>query len=904
MNYSQNAGQHQRTKRRRKRRKKKNLVGVFIIRLLIILIVVGVIAAAGMAIGAFVSIIGASPTLNAEDVVPESYTSIIYDQDGNEIDMLHGEENREYVKLSSIPVDLKNAIVAIEDERFYEHNGIDFRGIVRAVWVDISTRDFTQGASTITQQLMKNEVLSSEKKLKRKIQEMYLAIAFEKQLTQSLGSKQKAKEYILELYLNSISLNHGLNGVQAAAKFYFGKDVSELNLAECAAIAGITKNPSAYSPLSNPEKNKERQTTVLNKMLELDYITQSEYNTAMADDIYSRIVGETKSEHTDAMHNYFVDSVIAELADQLMEEKKMSKQQAYNMIYSGGLQIYTTVDTSMQDAMEESFANDELFPPNANTITASYTISVMDNATEEQTHTFREQTVSSEEEAEEFAQSVKDEVLNSSNTLVADKLTVAKSLQASMVIMDYHNGQVKAIVGGREKTGDLVFNRATQALRQPGSCFKVLASFVPALDLGVAMPGSFFKDEEFTFNGWSPKNWYSSGYRGWATIRDGVRDSLNIVAAKTIAEVGVDNAFSYLENFGFTTLEGGVNENGLTDRGPAISLGGITNGISTLELTAAYSTIANGGVYNKPVFYTKVLDHNGNVIIDNTENESKRVIKETTAYMATEMMKDVITSGTGGLARLSGMTVAGKTGTTNDDKDLMFAGYTPYYCAGIWMGYDAPKKIPYDKSYHLLLWKDVMSKVHEGLENKTLMDRPSGISSITLCAEGGGAATELCDKDYYAAYSYYKHATSTDICTSDFKVEKTCGVHKEFEICKVCGKLAGPNTAADDRMSVVLAVDEDNNILNLPSKTDDVLIIDLKSECMGGEGHLEAGNDTIFGDDEPIADPDNPEFMVPGDAPNGENTERPTETPSVPVQPPVTEPEVPEEDDDSGSIFG
>ncbi len=914
MDYSKNANERQRSRKRRKRKKKKNLVLVYILRVIAVLFVVGVIAAVGLMIGAYAGIIGSVPNFNTEDVVPESYTSIIYDQDGNEIDKLHGDENREYVKLSSIPKDLQNAVIAIEDERFYEHNGIDFRGIMRALVVDIISMDFSQGASTITQQLIKNEKLTSEKKLTRKLQEQYLAVVLEKQLTESLGSKQKAKEYILELYLNTISLNHGLNGVQTAAEFYFGKDVSELTLAECASIAGITKNPSAYSPLSNPENNKERQTLVLNKMLELDFITQTEYDEAMAEDIYSNIVGEIKTDdNSGANHSYFVDSVIVELASQLMEEKNMSKQQAYNMIYSGGLQIYTTVDTNMQSIMEESFKNDALFPPLCSTITASYTISVMDNETEEQQHIFREQVVESQEEAEAFAQSVKDEVLNSSNTLVAEKLDVAKSLQAAMVIMDYRTGEVKALVGGREKTGDLVFNRATQALRQPGSCFKVLASFAPAIDLGVAMPGSIYIDEPFTYNGWSPKNWYSSGYRGPATIRDGVTDSLNIVAAKTIVDVGVDNAFNYLENFGFTTLQDKPDENGLTDRGAAISLGGITNGISVLELTAAYSTIANNGVYNEPVFYTKVLDHNGNVVIDNTQKESKRVLKETTAYMLTDMMEDVITSGTGTLARLNGMTVAGKTGTTNDDKDLMFAGYTPYYCGGIWMGYDNPKTMKYDKSYHLLLWKDVMQQIHDGLANKEIMERPSGISSITLCAYGDGKATDICSNDYYGGTGYYGITTSTDMCTSDFSVSSTCSVHKQYEVCKVCGKLAGPSTSSEDIMSVVLAVDSNNQIMNMPSEIDPEsgkIKIDINSTCTGGDGHNELEGGSIFGDE-------NGDTSAPDD-PFGGSTETPdsNETPSgggettVPEAPdtqtPVTPPPTENTDDtgDTGSIFG
>ncbi|MGL4790476.1 MAG: transglycosylase domain-containing protein, partial [Anaerotignaceae bacterium] len=474
MDYSQNANNENKSKRK-KRRKRKNIVVTIIFRVFIILFIVGCFAAGGAFLGAYMGIIEDTPTLNASDAVPESYTSILYDANGNEVDRLHGEENREYVKLTSIPLDLRRAVIAIEDERFYSHNGVDIKGMFRALWVNIREQDTSQGASTITQQLMKNEVLTTEQTITRKLKEQYLAVSFEKELISTLGTKRKAKDYILELYLNTIALNHGLNGVQAASLYYFGKDVSELSLAESASIAGITKNPSAYSPISNPTKNKERQTLVLDKMLELEFITQSEYNTAMAEDIYANLVGKTTANTSEvANHNYFIDSAIVALADQLQEEKQMSRQQAYNTIYSGGLKIYLTMDSSMQSTMEESFKNDSLFPPKASGYTVTYTLSVMDNATEVQSHYERSKKISNESEADAFVEAVKSELVGSNETIVADKVNISKSLQAAMTIMDYRTGGVKAIVGGREKDGDLVFNRATQALRQPGSCFKVL----------------------------------------------------------------------------------------------------------------------------------------------------------------------------------------------------------------------------------------------------------------------------------------------------------------------------------------------------------------------------------------------------------------------------------------------
>ena len=739
MDYSKDANQKRTNNKKSKKHKRKNSVGMIIMRVFAIAIIIGAFAAVGGVLGAYMGIIENTDKLNAIDVKPENYTSFIYDADGNEIDSLHGEENREYVFLSDIPKYLQNAVVAIEDERFYEHNGIDIKGMFRALIVNIKSRDMSQGASTLTQQLIKNEVLTNEKSFKRKIQEQYLAVNFEKKLEKELGSKEKAKDYILELYLNSIALNHGLNGVQAAAKFYYGKDVKDLSLAECASIAGITKNPSKYSPISYPEKNKERQLTVLTKMLDLGYITEAEYNTAKDEDIYSKLVGNKDSEgNSTSIHSYFVDQLVVDVAKDLINEKGLSKQQAYKMIYSGGLKIYSTIDTKMQDIMETSYKDDKLFPPKGNTLDVAYKISIKDNATNEQKHYERDTTVNTKEEADAFVKSVKDELLNSSNSMILDNVTITDSLQSAMVISDYHNGQVKALIGGRgEKQGDLVLNRATQSLRQPGSCFKVLASYAPAVDLGVVSPGTVIIDEPFSVGKWSPKNWYS-GYRGAQTVRQGIKDSENILAAKTIVNVGVDKAFDYLINFGFTTLVDAPNANGLTDKGPAISLGGITNGVSVLELTAAYGTIANGGEYIEPTLYTKILDHDGNDYLVKNQ-KTRRVIKESTAFMLTDMMKDVISGGgTGGLARFKNvkMALAGKTGTTTDDKDLTFAGYSPYYVAGIWLGYDQPKKIIYDKSYHLLLWKDVMEKVHSGLEYKDFV-KPNGVAVRTTCAVSG-----------------------------------------------------------------------------------------------------------------------------------------------------------------------
>ncbi|WP_337504833.1 transglycosylase domain-containing protein, partial [Anaerotignum lactatifermentans] len=503
-------------------------------------------AVAGAGLGTVFGILQSTDMLNTSDVMPQSYTSIVYDDAGTEVNKLHGKENREYVNLDEIPLHMQHAVVAIEDERFYEHGGIDMRGIFRALVENIKTKSFLQGASTITQQLIKSEVLTNEKSIVRKVKEQFLALNLEDTLEKQLGSKEAAKDYILELYLNTIALSHGLNGVEAASQYYFGKHVSDLTLAESACIASITNNPSLYAPDSQPENNKKRQTLVLDKMLELGYITQEEHDEALAEDVYANLVCTNQEESTGvANHNYFVEAMIDQLAEDLQEELGYTSAQAYKMIYNNGLEIHTTMNTEMQAILDETFTDDSMFPPSDGTLDVTYLISVADTSkpvsgpddTSNQSHYERKTTVTSEDEVDAFVESVKDELLDDTHQLVLDKVTVSKSLQSAMVIMDQSNGQIKALVGGRgQKPGDSVFNRATQGLRQQGSAMKILASYAPAIDTGLLMPGSIIVDEPVTYGSWSPKNWQGRFF-GPLTVREGIRDSMNVLAVKTFMMV-------------------------------------------------------------------------------------------------------------------------------------------------------------------------------------------------------------------------------------------------------------------------------------------------------------------------------------------------------------------------------
>ena len=848
-------------KKRRKRRKKKSVNGKIGKVLLVVIVVIG-FAVAGAVLGTVFGILQSTEMLNTSDVMPDSYTSIIYDADGEAVDKLHGSENREYVKLSAITSNMQNAVIAIEDKRFYEHNGIDMRGIMRAMIENIKTMSFSQGASTLTQQVIKNEVLTNEKSITRKIKEQYLAVSLENALEKQLGSKEAAKKYVLELYLNTMALHHGLHGVESAAQYYFGKHASELTLAESACIAGITKNPGRYAPDVNEEESRNRQLTVLEEMLNQGFITQEEHDAAVAEDVYGHLVcKENAEEEGNANHNWFVEAAVQQIKADLVEKKNMTEAQASNLIYSGGLQIYTTMDSSMQETAEAAMKNDNLFPAGDGTLDVTYLISVLDTENSDensnQSHYEKKTTATSQAEVDAFVESVKAELLDDTHTLVLDKLTVSKSLQAAMVIMDQSNGQVKAVVGGRgEKPGDSVFNRATQALRQQGSTMKPLAAYAPAIDTGKLMPGSIIVDEPVTYGSWSPKNW-DGKYIGPTTVRQGIWHSMNVLAVRTFVEiVGAETAYQYLLDFGFTTIDE-------RDKAGTTALGGLTQGVSVLEQTAAYATIANGGTYYEPMFYTEVLDHDGNVLLDNSDQETHRVLKETTAFLLTDMMRDVITKGTGTQAAISGMNVAGKTGTTNDTIDLTFYGYTPYYTAGIWMGYDTQKEIKNAGNAHLRIWKSVMTDIHydQGLKNKEF-EKPDGLTTRSYCSATGLAPTELCSSDYYG------YGTHSDYVTTDFKGDNggTCTMHKSYVICKESGKIASPNCPADSTMQVVLAVDSSGNIKGKPTTIPEgKLDINVSAACdLSHAGGTTDPNQTTTPTDPTTSDP-NYNDQIPDD---------------------------------------
>ena len=720
-----------------------SLIRVLFVALITICVVIGCTG-----IGAFRGIIDNAPDANDIDISPLGYATFLYDGDGNQLRKLTApSSNRLPVSIDQIPLDLQHAVVAIEDERFYEHNGIDVRGILRAFVKNITSGDLSEGASTITQQLLKNNVFTNWtqestwlERFTRKIQEQYLAVEVEKNINN--------KNVILENYLNTINLGAGTYGVQAAAHKYFDKDVWDLNLSECATLAGITQNPTQYNPIEHPEANAKRRKEVLDHMLDQGYITQEQYDQVINDDVYSGIQAAQvlNSETENTVYSYFEDELIDQVVDDLMNIKGYTRTQAQNLVYSGGLSIYTTQDARIQSILDEEYADPSNYPDYVQ-YALDYALTVKNPQGEEVNYSkemlklyFQNEDpefdllFDSQEEGQEYVDRYKASILADGSTVVAERVSFAPQPQSSMSVIDQHTGYVKAIIGGRgEKTASLTLNRATDTTRQPGSTFKILSTYAPALNEKGMTLATTFEDEPYNYPDGSPVNNASKSYGGTTTIRKAIQNSVNVVAVKCLEEVTPQLGLQYLDNFGFTTLAHGTeadrDANGTvwTDANLPLALGGLTHGVTNVELCAAYAAIANSGNYIEPIYYTKILDHNGNVLIEKN-SAGRSVIKESTAWLLTSAMEDVVTQGTGTACQLDNMTVAGKTGTTDAYNDLWFVGYTPYYTCAVWSGFDNNEKLPEDaRNFHKNLWKKVMTRIHEGLPDRDfeMPEKPS-----------------------------------------------------------------------------------------------------------------------------------------------------------------------------------
>lgn len=652
-------------------------------------------------------------------------TSVIYYEDpktGQDVVLrkLYGGANRTWVKYEDIPKNLIHACIAIEDKRFEDHQGVDWVTTLKAC-VKMFLGRGEAGGSTITQQLVKNITGRDEVTVRRKLVEIFSALELEKKYT---------KKQIMELYLNVIALGENCEGVESASQVYFGKSVSELDLAECAALIGITNNPSIYDPYINADKNKERQVIILDQMLEQKYITQEQHDTAVAEELVLHNASGEASGDED-YYSYFEDQVINDVVRDLSEKTGYDQTIVRKMLMTGGYKIYSTLNPDVQAAVEEVYQNLDNIPKTAS----------------------------------------------------------SQQLQSGIVIIDNKTGDVVAVAGGvGEKQGSLILNRATQSYLSPGSTIKPVSVYAPALELGLITPATVMDDTPYSFTDarhW-PKN-SDSIYRGLMNINEAVGLSINTIPVKLVAQMTPEYSFEFAkEKMGLSTLVSSyVNAAGDTfsdvDLAP-LAMGGLTKGVTVKAMAQAYATFANEGVYREARTYTKVVDSDGKVVLDNTQ-QSHVAMKDMTAWYITYMLENTVESGTGTAAQIANMTVAGKTGTTTSDFDRWFAGYTPYYTGVVWCGYDDPEEVVLtDSSTNpaIVLWQKVMEQVHDGLANKEF-NKPTNVVECTVCRDSGLLMTDACREDPRGSRAVTVELSLYDVPTQN------CDVHKEVEICGASG---------------------------------------------------------------------------------------------------------------------
>jgi len=765
------------------------------------------VAGMGLGIGIWRGVLANAPDFPHLAMEPGEYSSVvIHPTTGEELARFHAGVNRTWVPLEMIPMHVRNAFLAIEDERFYYHNGIDIRSIGRAVNELIrSGGSVTQGASTITQQVIKNRLERFDSDLTTKLQEQYLAVQLERNLAADLGCHIAAKDWILEIYLNTINLGRTNHGVQAAAMFYYGIDVWELSIAQAATIASITQNPSRLPPDRFPDNNWRRTQNVLDNMLRNGFITEQEHYEAMNSDVYSTLVLDEYGGYRETVSPFdcFTDALFVQLRNELVNEFGITSQEAENMIFRGGLRIYTTQNLEFQEIVDDVLTNDELFPTGRQfEYDVTYHLSLRNNVTGQPRHEMVETTVNTREEGIEWIYRMQYELMGSQDVITLERRIFTPQPQAAFVLIDQHTGHVLAIRGLRgEKDGSRGHCRATRAVRSPGSQLKPLI-FAAGYDLGILTPASPIEDAPWAIHPqggarYQPGNWWRGGYRGLQSTRTAIHTSMNILSVVALVDiVGIETAFAYLQNMGFTTLEGTfnagtANERAWSDRIPALALGGLTEGVHLIELAGAYAAIANQGMHNQPIFFTHVLDRNGNLLLQMRNNHPPRqVLNRQAAYLVTNTMIDTLHAyGATGHAqrfqRRSDIAISGKTGTSQTNRDSGFVGFTPYFTGAVWMGFDTPRAMSSPGGYRARLWRTIMERVHEELPGAQFQ-RPDGIITASVCRDSGHPATDLCRSDPRGS------RVTSDIFAAGTVPSTPCPVHAQITVCYMSGLINGP----------------------------------------------------------------------------------------------------------------
>ena len=742
------------------RTKKPNFVlsvAATTIRLSFVLALCVALALLGAVVGIAKAFVDTAPTLDLAALDAQDKTSFIYDSQGNLITDYKGTEDRIMVSIDEIPEMLQNAFIAVEDARFYEHNGVDVKRIVGALVANF-TSGSTQGGSTITQQLIKQTVLSSEQSYKRKLQEAYLAMELETRYT---------KKQILESYLNTIFLGGSYYGVRVAAYGYFGKSLDQLTLRECAMLAGLTRSPNYYNPRSNfytrntegsstPDITNNRTDYVLRQMRENGLITAQQYNAAL--DRSTASVLEKSPASTDMYaYPHYVEYAISDVVDTFLdlnglEDTSANRYAMENKLRTGGYSVYLCLDTEIQEIVEDTLANWSSYPR---------------------------------------LRDPSDKVYQSRNS--DGTYTEIEQPQAAACVFDYRTGELKAIVGGRYKpTTRKTLNRASGMTMPVGSSIKPLTVYAPAIDLG-ASPASIAYNMPVPISGWKdssgqdswPKNYGGGGYKGPQSFRSALRNSYNTAAAQILMTyVGVSRSVEYLHLMGIPDKNINADPFGL-------ALG--SSGLTPVQMAVAFGTIANKGVYQQPLSFSRIVDSNGNVVVDMHQQQDRhQVFKPSTAYLVVDMLKEAVQSGTGTKAKISSQVVAGKTGTNSDSKGVFFAGMTGWYSGSVWIGHDNYKALSSKATggnAAAPLWQSFMEKIHKAknLDSREIIDgTPSdyNLVRVTTCGVSGQLATDACYNDVNG----YK--TITDYWSADSVPTAYCSMHKSVSVCTESGLLA------------------------------------------------------------------------------------------------------------------
>lgn len=821
---------------------------IFLLKIALAMFLILCFAVFAIGIGFVRGAIDAAPSLDILDVQPQGYASQIYDADGNLMQTLVMEgSNREEVSFDQLPDDLVNAFIAIEDSRFYEHNGIDLKGILRAAYVGITNGRFSEGASTITQQLIKNNVLqggyetSMADKLRRKIQEQFLAVKLEDQL----GSK----ETILEYYLNTINLGGNCLGVQTAAHRYFGKNVWELTLSECTVLAATTSNPSRYNPLTHPKENAVRRKIVLEKMYEQNFITYDQKNDALDDDVYSRIQTVDNATSGSTVFSYFTDAVYNQVCDDLQSKLGYSASQSYKLLYSGGLQIYSTMDPSIQAIVDEEINNADNYISSTGSrlleYSLNYALTVCHADGSESTYTENDlisyfqsekkqatfaNIYASKEDIYRSVREFKASLLISGDSVTNETITPILEPQESVVVINQSNGQVAAISGGRgEKEGSLVLNRALHCHRQPGSVSMILSTFAPAIDSCGATLASTYYDAPYSSGNQQVLNWWGNPYLGYNNIRQAITYSMNVIGARCLTSLVSDStAYDYLELFG-------LDDANVFESSASLASASQSYTVTNEMLTAAFASIANDGIYQKPTYYTKVLDRQGNILLESVPSQT-RIIKSSSAALLTNAMEDVISSDssyyyqygitpTGKLCQVDSMTLAGKSGTTTSGSDVWFIGYSPYYTCGIWSGYDDSKVLSNGTEYHKTIWQKIMARIHTDLDNKDFVFTDE-LESAKICSKSGLLAVDgVCNSSSSNACVYTEYFAPGTAPTS------YCDRHYALRICTESGKSATKYCPGDSVVQRVYLHIDDNDLSSGTTTDSDYLAPSNLQSC-------------------------------------------------------------------------